>query len=182
MIDAAICSNLENAEQIFLANEAQLMHKRASFRTVIKARCGLLRRALFLACEERRLLCRRSCATGDWLGSGVQSSLTFPQTKPTSANEANGKTIVKTVFGHERHDAWPNEPDLSAIARSILAKRTQGGASSGRYLCQTNPRRCVARGSGIARLWNSLSTGPRIWPLNLGLKNHCKFSVVYNDR
>jgi hypothetical protein len=36
------------AEQIFLANEARLMHKRASFRTVIKARCGLLRRAFVL--------------------------------------------------------------------------------------------------------------------------------------
>jgi hypothetical protein len=22
-----------------------------------------------------------------------------------------GKTIVKTMFGHEQHDAWPNEPD-----------------------------------------------------------------------
>jgi hypothetical protein len=36
------------AEQIFLANEARLMHKTASFRTVIKARCGLLRRAFVL--------------------------------------------------------------------------------------------------------------------------------------
>src|ERR1700738_2781184 len=50
------------AEQILLANETGLMHKRASFRAVIKARCGLLRRALFLAREVRRLLCRRSCA------------------------------------------------------------------------------------------------------------------------
>jgi hypothetical protein len=39
---------LDTAEQIFLANEARLMHKRASFRTVIKARCGLLRRAFVL--------------------------------------------------------------------------------------------------------------------------------------
>jgi hypothetical protein len=39
---------LATAEQIFLANEARLMHKRASFRTVIKARCGLLRRAFVL--------------------------------------------------------------------------------------------------------------------------------------
>jgi hypothetical protein len=82
--------------------------------------------------------------TGDWLGSGVQSSLTFsaneanfrkrsqlPQTKPT------GKTIVKTMFEHEQHNAWPNEPDRSATEESILAKRTQGGASSGRYFGQT---------------------------------------------
>src|SRR3984893_11243350 len=71
------------AERILLANEAGLMHKRASFRTVMKARCGLLRRALFLACEVRRLLCRRSCALEIGLVRGVQSSLTF------SANEAN---------------------------------------------------------------------------------------------
>jgi hypothetical protein len=38
----------------------------------------------------------------------------FPQTKPTSANEANGKTIVKTVFEHEQHNTWPNEPGQSA--------------------------------------------------------------------
>ena len=94
--------------------------------------------------------------TGDWLGSGCaivsdifRKRSQLPQTKPTSTNEANGKTIVKTMFEHEQHNAWPNESDLSAIARSILAKRTQGGASSGRYFCQTNPRRCVARGSGI---------------------------------
>jgi hypothetical protein len=47
-----MCSDtpLQNArkEQILLANEAGLMHKRASFRTVIKARCGLLRRAFVL--------------------------------------------------------------------------------------------------------------------------------------
>jgi hypothetical protein len=30
----------------------------------------------------------------------------FPQTNPTSANEANGEIIVKTMFEHEQHDAW----------------------------------------------------------------------------
>jgi hypothetical protein len=82
--------------------------------------------------------------TGDWLGSGCaivsdifRKRSQLPQTKPTSANEANGKTIVKTMFEHEQHNAWPNEPDRSATEESILAKRTQGGASSGRYFGQT---------------------------------------------
>ena len=30
---------------------------------------------------------------------------TFAQTKPTS------EKLMKTMFGHEQHDAWPNEPD-----------------------------------------------------------------------
>ncbi len=34
----------------------------------------------------------------------------FPQTKPTSANEATGKSAVKTMIEYEQHDAWPNEP------------------------------------------------------------------------
>jgi hypothetical protein len=51
--------------------------------------------------------------TGDWLGSGVQSSLTFCANEANfRTNEANGQTIVKTMFGHEQHDARPNEPDL----------------------------------------------------------------------
>jgi hypothetical protein len=64
--------------------------------------------------------------TGDWLGSGCaivsdifRKRSQLPQTKPTSANEANGKTIVKTMFEHEQHNAWPNEPDQSAMEESI---------------------------------------------------------------
>src|ERR1700731_2482030 len=64
--------------------------------------------------------------TGDWLGSGCaivseifRQRSQLPQTKPTSSNEANGKTIVKTMFEHEQHNAWPNEPDRSPTDESI---------------------------------------------------------------
>ena len=116
--------------------------------------------------------------TGDWLGSAVQSSLTFAQTKPTGCtNKANGKTIVKTVFEHEQHNAWPNESDLSAIARSILAKRTQGGASSGRWNQRSWVRRFMASSQSLPRSWSNTrlvssgivnqkrwSSSPSSWP------------------
>ena len=50
----------------------------------------------------------------------TQRTMIFSQTNPTSANEANRKIIVKTMFEHEQHDvlaAWPNEP---AILRRAL--------------------------------------------------------------
>jgi hypothetical protein len=31
-----------------------------------------------------------------------------------------GKTIVKTMFGHEQHDAWPNEPDCFVVLPACL--------------------------------------------------------------
>jgi hypothetical protein len=58
-----------------------------------------------------------------------------------------------------------------------LAKRTHGGRKLWALSLPNEPE--AVRFPG---LWNSLSTGTPIWPLNLRLKNHCKFSVVYNDR
>ena len=84
----------------------------------------------------------------------TQRTMIFPQTNPTSANEANLEIIVKTMFEHEQHDAWllgrtnlrycagtlakrtreadrspfsPSEPERRAT--SILAKRTDAGGS-----------------------------------------------------
>jgi hypothetical protein len=49
----------------------------------------------------------------------------IPQTKPTSANEANLENLMKTMFEHEQHAAlaaWPNKP---AIPQGALTKRTR---------------------------------------------------------
>jgi hypothetical protein len=50
----------------------------------------------------------------------------FPQTKPTSANEANREIIVKTMFEHEQHESW-------------LLGRTNRRYWAGHF-GQTNPR------------------------------------------
>jgi hypothetical protein len=54
-----------------LANEARLMHKRVSFRTVIKARCCLLRRDFALGVCGEEIVMPAILRTGDWLGLGV---------------------------------------------------------------------------------------------------------------
>jgi hypothetical protein len=49
----------------------------------------------------------------------------FPQTNPTSANEANGEIIVKTMFEHEQHDAGLFGRRAPILRRGVLAKRTR---------------------------------------------------------
>jgi hypothetical protein len=36
----------------------------------------------------------------------TQRTMIFPQTNPTSANEANREIVAKTMLEHEQHDAW----------------------------------------------------------------------------
>jgi hypothetical protein len=56
----------------------------------------------------------------------TQRTMIFPQTKPTSANEANREIIVKTMFEHEQHESW-------------LLGRTNRRYWAGHF-GQTNPR------------------------------------------
>jgi hypothetical protein len=97
-----------------------------------------------------------------------QRTIIFPQTKPTSANEANGEIIVKTMFEHEQHDAWllgrtktrdtaqgtlatpsprhlfwPNEPERQTI---LLFRRTNPRGRSASNFSQTNLCRWVRHG------------------------------------
>jgi hypothetical protein len=49
----------------------------------------------------------------------------IPQTKPTSANEANLENLMKTMFEHEQHDAWLLGRTNLAIPQGALIKRTR---------------------------------------------------------
>jgi hypothetical protein len=60
----------------------------------------------------------------------AQRTMIFPQTNPTSANEANREIVAKTMLEHEQHDSWllgranrrygaalwPTEPDAQPRA------------------------------------------------------------------
>jgi hypothetical protein len=50
----------------------------------------------------------------------------FPQTKPTSANEANLENLMKTMLEHEQHIPWLlGQTRARDTAQGVLAKRTQ---------------------------------------------------------
>jgi hypothetical protein len=68
---------------------------------------------------QGRLLRDPLDSTDSCPNSNEQPFLTFPQTKPTSANEANGETLMKTMFEHEQHHAWPTEPDSMRRRRAF---------------------------------------------------------------
>jgi hypothetical protein len=69
-----------------------------------------------------------SWQTTQWPGSVTHQI--FPQTNPTSANEANREIVAKTMLEHEQHDSWllgranrrygaalwPTEPDAQPRA------------------------------------------------------------------
>jgi hypothetical protein len=61
-----------------------------------------------------------------WLDCATIFSV-FRERSQLPRTKRPGKTIVKTMFGHEQHDAWPNEPDcfvvLSACWSLTLSKR-----------------------------------------------------------
>ena len=59
-------------------------------------------------------LCFRVRRRADRNGFRERSQL--PRTKRP------GKTIVKTMFGHEQHDAWPNEPRLFCRVARLLGR------------------------------------------------------------
>jgi hypothetical protein len=68
---------------------------------------------------QGRLLRDPLDSTDSCPNSNEQPFLTFPQTKPTSANEANGETLMKTMFEHEQHHAWPTDPDSMRRRRAF---------------------------------------------------------------
>ncbi len=104
--------------------------------------------------------CSRQLRSAVWFAV-AQPALHSPQTKPTSANEANGKIVTKTMFEHERHDAGGTNPRGQPSLR-FSAKRTRGHASH--YFSQTNPGGSAV--SILAKPWdrhdprNPLLPGP----------------------
>jgi hypothetical protein len=73
-----------------------------------------------------RQVADRPNALGYASAKRTQRTMIFPQTKPTSANEANREIIVKTMFEHEQHESW-------------LLGRTNRRYWAGHF-GQTNPR------------------------------------------
>jgi hypothetical protein len=55
----------------------------------------------------------------------------FPQTNPTSANEANLENLMKTMFEHEQHDAGLFGRRARDTAQGTLARQTRTAASGG---------------------------------------------------
>ena len=53
-----------------------------------------------------------------WLDCATILSV-FRERSQLPRTKRPGKTIVKTVFEHEQHNAWPNEPDRSPTDESI---------------------------------------------------------------
>jgi hypothetical protein len=55
----------------------------------------------------------------------TQRAMIFPQTKPTSANEANLENLMKTMFEHEQDDACLLRRTNLRYCTGTLAKRTE---------------------------------------------------------
>ncbi len=68
----------------------------------------------------------------------TQGTMIFPQTKPTSANEANLKNLMKTMFEHEQHDSLVLGRANLRCCASNLAGRTRRAPQG--IFGQTNPR------------------------------------------